>query len=96
MRPYRLLLHLIRLYDLALEMDIEAGSMGCVLNRARNHAGINRARELFEGTPVRILGTIPEDTELIARDAEGEPIWTLSDDNAVRAAAGRVFARLRR
>jgi len=85
-----------RLYDLAMEMDIEAGSMSCVLNRARDNAGVDRARELFEGTPVRIVGSIPEDTEMIARDAEGEPIWTLPEDNAVRAVADRVFARLKR
>jgi len=78
-----------RLYDLALEMRVAAGAMGVVVNRVRGEdGGSERARGLFRGTPVRILGEIPDDPALAARDAAGEPVWTLPPDlPACRAVA---------
>jgi len=83
-----------RLYELALEMEIEAGSMSLVVNRARDENSLDRARGQFEGTRVTVAGAIPEDAELNARDAAGEPILTLPAENPVFVAASEVFARM--
>lgn len=83
-----------RLYDLAVEMEVEATSMSVVINRARDDQCLGRARELFRGTRVAIAGIVPENDELGSRDAAGEPIFTLSPENPVYLAAGEVFARM--
>jgi CO dehydrogenase maturation factor len=85
-----------RLHDLATEMGIEAGGCGVVLNRIRDAAPLERARELFRGTPVEILGGIPEDDELLKRDVAGEPIFTLPEGNAAWKAAGAILGRATR
>ena len=69
--------------------------MGVVINRARNTGCLDRARRLFEGTPVRVLGVLPEDEELAARDADGEPIFTLPAENPVFAAAAGILTQMR-
>ncbi len=83
-----------RLYDLAIEMALDAGAMGVVVNRARDGVSLDRARRLFEDTPVSIRGMLPENAELAARDAEAEPIWTLPAENPVFAAAAEIFSRM--
>jgi CO dehydrogenase maturation factor len=83
-----------RLYDLALEMKIAAGGLGVVVNRARDTICLERARQIFDNTPVTVLGCLPEDAELGAGDAHGEPIWTLPTENPLVSAAAAVFARL--
>ena len=85
-----------QLYDLAVEMEIEAGQMSLIINRARDDGGLERARSLFEGVPVVVAGWLPEDAELAKRDADGEPVWTLPAENAVYRAAAAVFARMTR
>jgi len=88
------LLTVRRLYELALEMEIEAGSMSVVINRARDGQCLDRARERFEGTRVAVVGSVPEDDDLNARDAAGESILTLPAENPVFVAAAAVFARV--
>jgi CO dehydrogenase maturation factor len=89
-----------RLYDLAVEMRIEAGTMGLVINRLRPPLGaaspdwLDHARRFFDNTGVNLAGAIPEDAEVVARDMTGEPIWTLSAENPVWTAAARLFAGL--
>lgn len=90
-----------RLYDLAVEMRISAGAMGLVVNRVRPeppgappHNWLDIARQLFEDTAVTICGSIPEDAELGARDAVGEPIWSVPAENAAWTAATVMFARM--
>jgi CO dehydrogenase nickel-insertion accessory protein CooC1 len=85
-----------RLYDLALEMEIDAGLMSVVINRAINDHGLERARRLFDQTPVAVVGRLPEDAELSARDVDGEPIFTLPAANPVYMAAGEIFRQLTR
>jgi CO dehydrogenase maturation factor len=94
-----------RLYDLAVEMRVEAGTMSVVVNRTREQppaaagasAGwLDLVHQLFENTKVSIAGGIPEDAEVIARDAAGEPIWTLPAENPVWTAAAEVFSRMTR
>ncbi|MFQ5592122.1 MAG: carbon monoxide dehydrogenase [Phycisphaerae bacterium] len=89
-----------RLYDLAVEMEVDAGSMGLVVNRARPEladqpgGALQRAAQLFEGTPVEILGGVPEDADLRARDESAEPVFTLPESNGVYKAASAVLKRL--
>jgi len=83
------------LYDLAMEMNIAAGSMGVVLNRTRDGEGLDSARELFRGTPVKVLGALPEDDELRLRDTRGEPVFGLPAGGPIYQAAGEVFLQMR-
>lgn len=85
-----------RLYDLALELEVKAARMGVVLNRLRDeNDSLDRAREIFAGTPVEVLGGLPDDEEVATRDAEGQPVFGLPTQNAVYQAAQQIFARLR-
>jgi CO dehydrogenase maturation factor len=83
-----------RLYDLALEMQINAKTMGVIVNRDRNGGSLERARKLFEGTPVAVLGTVPDDAELGARDVDGENVFSLPARSAVAVAAAGIFERM--
>ena len=83
-----------RLYELAVEMQVEAGALGVVVNRARDDDCLDRARRIFDNTPVRVVGSVPENAELGRRDADGEPIWTLPRDNPVYAAAADIFGSM--
>jgi CO dehydrogenase maturation factor len=82
-----------RLYDLCHEMGISAGAMGVVVNRARDEKCLERARDLFGGTAVRILAALPEDAELAERSALGSPVFGLSPENAVYTAVGAMLGR---
>jgi len=84
-----------RLHDLAVEMRVDAGAMGAVVNRTRDGDGsLDRARDRFEGTSVRVLGGCPEDPGLAARDATGEAVWTLPDDSPAWRAAAALMERM--
>ncbi|MHC4697770.1 MAG: ATP-binding protein [Planctomycetota bacterium] len=89
-----------RLYDLALEMNIDAAAMSVVVNRVRHgEAGrdgvcLDRVGRLFEDTPVEVAGWLPEDAEFGARDEDGRSILTLPNSNPVFAAAAAIFERL--
>jgi CO dehydrogenase maturation factor len=92
-----------RLYDLALEMGTSAGSMGVVVNRARDLECLDRARDLecldrardlFEGTPVEVLGALPDDAALAVHDANGDPVFALDGGNAVVQAAAAVLEKM--
>ncbi|MFH0937848.1 MAG: AAA family ATPase [Planctomycetota bacterium] len=83
-----------RLYDLALEMQINASAMGVVVNRLRENSALDRAREKFANTPVVILGGIPEDAELAAQDVDGAAIFTLPAENAAARAAAKIMEKL--
>ncbi|HVP09797.1 MAG TPA: AAA family ATPase [Phycisphaerae bacterium] len=90
-----------RLYDLAEEMRIDAGTMGVVVNRVRGQAAatgaddpLDLANQLFENTRAPVVGSLPEDEEVIARDGAGEPIWTLPAANPLWKAAGGMFGKV--
>jgi CO dehydrogenase maturation factor len=80
-----------RLYDLSLEMGLSVGAMGVVVNRARDPRCIERACELFAGTPVEILGTLPEDAEVAAGSVAGRHVFELSPDNAIYKGVGAIL-----
>lgn len=82
-----------RLYDLALEMQVNAKAMGVIVNRDRN-GGLDRARKLFEGTPVNVLGAIPEDAELAARDVDGAAVFGLAETNAAFSATANLLEQM--
>jgi CO dehydrogenase maturation factor len=83
-----------RLYDLAVEMKVIAGELSLVVNRVREEACLERARRIFDNTPVSVLGSLPEDAELSSRDAEGTPIWTMPRGNPLLRAAEGILERL--
>lgn len=83
-----------RLYELALEMEVEAASMRVVINRVRDDGCLDRARELLNGTRVTVAGAIPEDADLSAQDAVDEPIFTLAMENPAYFAAVKVFMQM--
>jgi len=84
----------LRLYDLALEMKIEAGAFGLVVNRVRDEGALERARQLFAKTPVQCLGGLPEDADVLARAETGAPIFTLAPSNPVWLKAGEILGRM--
>lgn len=84
-----------RLYDLAVEMGVEARGMGAVINRARGVECVDRLRKVLEGTPVEMLGVLPEDAELAEWDAAGRPLLELPAGNPVCVAADAVFERIK-
>jgi CO dehydrogenase nickel-insertion accessory protein CooC1 len=81
------------LYELALEMGVTAGRMGVVLNRVRDTNCVDRACEVFTGTPVEILGALPEDSDLGQRDEAGDPVLGLPADNPVYVALDKLMRR---
>jgi CO dehydrogenase maturation factor len=83
-----------RLYDLALEMEVKAGAMGVILNRVRGVECLERAAEVFTGTPVKVLGGVPENAVLAQNDAEGLPVFDLPADNEVYISAETIFERI--
>ncbi len=83
-----------RLYELAVEMRIDAGAMGVVVNRMRDGECLDRARGIFDNTPVRLVGGIPESDALGNRDAEGEPVWSLPEEDGVYIAASAVLGEM--
>jgi CO dehydrogenase maturation factor len=83
-----------RLYDLALDLEVNTKSMGVVINRLRDGESLERARELFAGTPVQVLGGLPDDAEIAARDSAGEPVFGLPATNPVLEAAAAIFERI--
>jgi CO dehydrogenase maturation factor len=82
-----------RLHDLAVEMGIDAGRRGVVVNRLRGPEALDRARALFGGTPVEVLGGIPEDEVLAARDAEGAPVFGLPASSPAWAALSEILEK---
>lgn len=83
-----------RLYDLAVEMGVQAGGFGAVINRARDAGCVDRLRKAMQGAPVEILGVLPEDAEVAEWDAAGKPLLRLPSENAVYKAAAGVFERV--
>ena len=83
-----------RLYDLAVEMAVEAPAIGAVINRARDAACVERLRKALEGTPVEVLGVLPEDAQLAEWDAAGRSLLELPANNAVCVAAAEMFERM--
>ncbi len=84
-----------RLYDLALEMETCAKVMGVLVNRDRNGAAVSRVKELFAGTPVEILGSIPENEQLGVNDAAGTPVFQLPSDNPVFHTLSGILERMK-
>jgi CO dehydrogenase maturation factor len=82
-----------RLHDLAAEMGIDAARLGAVVNRVRGPEPLDRARSLFAGTPVEVLGGIPEDEGLAARDEAGEPVFGLPESSPAWRAVASILER---
>jgi CO dehydrogenase maturation factor len=82
-----------RLYDLCGEMEISVGSMGVVINRARDAQCIERAEAVFSGSEARVLGALPEDAEVEEQAAVGGSVYGLSPENAVYTALGAILSR---
>ena len=86
-----------RLYDLALEMKIEAEAFGLLLNRVRDAGVLERAQTFFAKTPVRMLGGLPEDDALREageRGERGESVFSLPPANPVLRKAGEILDRM--
>lgn len=84
----------LRLCELALEMKIEAGAFGLVVNRVRDAGALERARQLFAQTPVQMLGGLPEDAELLSHGETGESLFSLATTNPVWRETGGMLARM--
>jgi CO dehydrogenase maturation factor len=83
-----------RIGALARELDLKIRQVGLIINRANEVTPYvtEKAREYG----ISILGTIPEDAEVIDRSRKGEALLSINEDNsayrAVKEIAGRVFA----
>ena len=82
-----------RLHDLALEMGVEAGRSAAVVNRLRGGDALDRARALFAGTSVEVLGGIPEDGGIADRDAAGDAVFGLPSASPAWTAMAAILAR---
>jgi len=80
-----------RLHELAVEMQIDARAASVVVNRVLDDRSLDRARRIFENTPIEVVNSVPDSAALGERDAEGEPVWTLPRENPVYAAAADIF-----
>jgi CO dehydrogenase maturation factor len=85
-----------RLYDLCGEMEISVGTMGVVINRARDARCIERAEALFADTAAQVLGALPEDAEVEEQSVMGRPVYGLSPGNPVYKALGAILSAARR
>ncbi len=83
-----------RLYELSCEMQVAAGRRVVVINRARDAATLERAHRLFEGKPVQVLGSLPEDAGVVEHDAAGGSVFELTEDNAAYAAASTLCSEI--
>jgi CO dehydrogenase maturation factor len=83
-----------RLFDLAQEMEMKAEATGLVVNRVRDRAWEDRAKDLFQDTPVELLGTLPDDEGIARHDAHGLPVFDLPADNPVYRAAETILDRV--
>lgn len=83
-----------RLYELGLELDVKTTATGLVVNRVRDPEVLDRARAIFAGTPVTVLGGLPEDDEVARRDGEALPITGIPDTNPVMQAAANIMQRI--
>jgi len=83
-----------RLFDLALDMDMAASSMGLIINRAQNGAPIENARQAFAETPVQLLGAMPENAVLAEHDARGDSVFSLDSDNPVYQTVDNMMRRM--
>lgn len=81
-----------RLYDLCREMEMSAGKMGVVVNRAHDERCLGRARALFSGTAVEVLGVLPDDTEVAERSLAGSPVFGLSPENEAYRGFGAMLS----
>jgi len=84
----------LRLYDLALEMKIEAAALGLVVNRARDPHALDRARQVFAKTSVQMLGGLPEDTGVLTHGETGGSIFSLPPSNPVWQGAGKMLGQM--
>jgi CO dehydrogenase maturation factor len=84
-----------RLVDLCGEMGISVGSMGVVVNRARDARCIERAEALFADTPAHVLGSLPDDAEVEEKSILGGSVYGLPAENAVYSALGAILGRAR-
>ena len=83
-----------RLYQLAVEMDIQAQNLGMIVNRARNGQALEHARAKFDQTPVMVLEAVPEDEEIAERNVNGVPMTKLEPGNAAYAAVGSLLSSM--
>jgi CO dehydrogenase maturation factor len=81
-----------RLYDLCGEMGISVGTMGVVINRAREAQCIERAEALFADTAAQVLGALPDDADVEEQSVMGRPVYGLSPENAVYKALGAILS----
>lgn len=84
-----------RLYDLALELQVNAKAVGLVVNRLRGEETLEQARRVFAGTPVVMLGALSEDEEIAVRDAKGLPVTSLPETNPVARQAWEILRQMR-
>jgi len=70
--------------------------MGLILNRVRDSHTLERARGMLEGTRVELLGQVPEDEEIAAHDAIGDPIFSLGQGNPVYREFGGILKYITR
>jgi CO dehydrogenase maturation factor len=83
-----------RLYDLGQELQVKAGATGLVVNRMRDPDVLERAHAIFAGTPVTILGGLPEDDEIASRDGEALPVTGVSEQNPVLRAVTGILQQI--
>lgn len=85
-----------RLVILAEEMQINAHSRGVVLNRFRDPVTLTRARDVFDGSGVEVLGQVSEDDEIAANDAVGGPVFSLSPGNRAYTEFSEIMKQITR
>jgi len=85
---------MLRLYELAREMDIKYERLVLVVNRLRGPEIPGKAHDIQKETKADILMGIEANAELAERDEAGLSIWGLGEENAVLGAAEVVLRAL--
>ena len=86
-----------RIASLARELDLEIGRMGLIVNRAPGGKVAPKLVEEVQRGGLELIGTVPEDEEVMEFDMERRSLLELPDENrsvqAVKEIMGKIQQR---
>lgn len=84
------LVTLLRLYELASEMDIRYDKLALVINKTRNN-NIEPDNDIIKKIKADLVINVPSDEALASYAEENKPLLTLPDDNAAYNKLGELI-----
>ncbi len=83
-----------RIAELTDELKLNPKMVGLIVNRAPDGKLNEGTKEEIEDRGLKLLGVVPQDTEVYEYDCEGKPIIELPEDNPVRLAVQDIIKQL--